>query len=98
MGAATVADDVTLGEVVRRVDRMDAEITRRLTDLSQSISTGLVPVDLWRTSQGDLERRVSQGEQYRERSEARFRASVVGIMTALASSWGGILVAVLTRH
>jgi hypothetical protein len=92
------ADGVTLGEVARRVDRFEGEVGRRFDSLERTITDRLVPTDLYKVTQDDLARRVSDTEVWQDRADVRLRAGVLAVVVCLISSGGAILAAVLSAH
>jgi hypothetical protein len=91
-------DDVTIGELCRRVDRFEAAMTDQLRDLQRTIADRAVPVDLWREADGEYSRRIGSLESAMNLAERRFRSTVVTMAAALASGLGGIIVSALTAH
>lgn len=88
-------DRPTLAEVVRRLDDMDRESARQFDTLRQHISSRTVPVELYRSEAQGRDRAIASVQSSLRRLYAFGASLVVGIVAAVVSSIGALVVAIV---
>lgn len=86
-------DDVTLGEVYRTLINYQLATANALGNLSDKVENRLVSMDLYTVAHAALQQRVLDLEQNEIRAQNYRRNLTAGVIAAVASGLGGLLVA-----
>lgn len=87
-----------MGELARRIDRLDVEITRRFVDLSRRVDERMVPMQLWQEAHKNLEDRVEFNERRWAQYESWRRAVLLSVLIAVLTSIGSIVTVLVQVH
>lgn len=86
-------EDLTLGEIGRRITSLEREIREDLKDISVRLSSQVVPLDYYRANMDNIIYRLGQLENAQNRMSSRWWAMATAVAAAMI---GAIFAVVLT--